>query len=101
VGVSEVVEVQCTSIRKAPGGKTVKVDLTVVNDLIINVVISGDFFLYPEEAIHDIEASIRNRTLNDAIKELNRFKGSVEFLGTSMDDIINLVIEAYNSCTKG
>lgn len=101
MGISEVAKLQCTSIRKVPGGKTVKVDLTVINDLIIDVVISGDFFLYPEEAIHDIESSIRNKTLDEAIKELNKFKESVEFLGTSVDDIINLIIEAYNSCTRG
>lgn len=91
----------CTSTKKVVGGKSVKVDLEVVNGLIVNAVVSGDFFLYPEEAIHEIESSIRGRTLEEAIREVSRFRSSVEFLGVTIDDVVHTIKEAYRRCTEG
>lgn len=36
---------------KTPGGKMVVADVTVIDDQLRNVIISGDFFLYPEETL--------------------------------------------------
>ena len=36
---------------KTPGGKLVQVDFDVRHDRLVNVEVSGDFFLYPEEAL--------------------------------------------------
>jgi lipoate---protein ligase len=36
---------------KTPGGKLIAVDFDVVDGLLRNVVVTGDFFLYPEEAL--------------------------------------------------
>lgn len=92
---------QCSSIKKVVGGKTVKVDLEVSGKTIVNAVISGDFFLYPEDAIHEIESSIRGRTVEEVVKEINRFRSSVEFLGITLDDLIQVIIDAYKSCREG
>lgn len=43
---------------KTPGGKLVAVDLEVVDDELRDVMVSGDFFLYPEEALATITASL-------------------------------------------
>lgn len=85
-----------SALRKVCGGKTVKVDLRVSDEgIITDVVISGDFFLYPEEYIHLIEESIRGRGIEEAIAELGKFRDRVEILGATFDDLINLLKEAY------
>jgi len=89
----------CTSIKRV-GGKTVKVDLEVLNDTILKIVISGDFFLYPEEAIHEIESRLTGRKVSEVANILNEFKGSVEVLGASIDDLVSVITDAYTSCSQ-
>ena len=55
---------------KTPGGKLVVVDFAVAQARLAEVVVSGDFFLYPEEALGDITGALeglasvaRNQTL--------------------------------------
>ena len=43
---------------KVPGGKLVKVDFAVSGDALREVVVSGDFFLYPEETLEDIRGAL-------------------------------------------
>ncbi|ARO15199.1 lipoate---protein ligase [Ketogulonicigenium robustum] len=43
---------------KVPGGKLVVADLTVADDKLVDVHISGDFFLEPAEALEDIIAAL-------------------------------------------
>jgi lipoate-protein ligase A len=46
---------------KTPGGKLVAVDLDVADDQLVNVMVSGDFFLYPEEALADITGALEGQ----------------------------------------
>lgn len=39
---------------KVPGGKMVVVDFDIAEGRLANVMLSGDFFLYPEEALEQI-----------------------------------------------
>lgn len=50
---------------KTPGGKLVVVDFNVEQGRLRNVVVTGDFFLYPEETLDTI-----NQTLEDAPADL-------------------------------
>ncbi len=43
---------------KVPGGKLVVVDLDVVDDVIANFRLAGDFFLEPDDALEDINAAV-------------------------------------------
>ena len=43
---------------KTPGGKLVQVDFDVRDGRLTNVEVSGDFFLYPDEALGPITASL-------------------------------------------
>ncbi len=59
---------------KVPGGKLVVVDLEVVNDTLKDVVVSGDFFLEPDEALvvvstalDGLPADSTTRVLADAV----------------------------------
>jgi lipoate-protein ligase A len=44
---------------KTPGGKLVRVDLEVDNGVLRAVVVSGDFFLYPDDALEAITGSLQ------------------------------------------
>ena len=44
---------------KTPGGKLVRVDFEVADGVLRDVVVSGDFFLYPEEALEAITGSLQ------------------------------------------
>lgn len=46
---------------KTPGGKLVRVDFDVADGRLANVMISGDFFLYPEEAFDGIAAALEGQ----------------------------------------
>ncbi len=43
---------------KTPGGKLVVVDFELRDDRLTNVMVSGDFFLYPEEALESITTAL-------------------------------------------
>jgi lipoate---protein ligase len=43
---------------KTPGGKLVQIDFDLEDERLRNVVVSGDFFLYPEEALTAITAAV-------------------------------------------
>ncbi len=43
---------------KTPGGKLVKVDLAVADGRLRDIAVTGDFFLYPEEALGAISSSL-------------------------------------------
>ena len=44
---------------KTAGGKLVRVDFDVADGALRDVVVSGDFFLYPEEALDAITGSLQ------------------------------------------
>jgi lipoate-protein ligase A len=45
---------------KTPGGKPIAVEFDVVDNELRNVVVTGDFFLYPEEALPFLAGSLEN-----------------------------------------
>lgn len=84
---------------KVPGGKLVKVDFTVAGDTLTDVVVSGDFFLYPEETLDDIRAALEGMpVLADADAIADRIRSgidpSAELLGTSPEAIATAVLRA-------
>jgi len=45
---------------KTPGGKLIAVEFDVVDGELRNVVVTGDFFLYPEEALPVLAEALEN-----------------------------------------
>lgn len=77
---------------KVPGGKLVKVDFAVADDTLREVVVSGDFFLYPEETLEEIRMSLEGLPAStdeagiaDHIR--SRIDPGAELLGTSPEAI--------------
>jgi lipoate-protein ligase A len=55
---------------KVPGGKLVAVDLSVVDDRLAEVQVSGDFFLDPDEALPVIDRALGGLSVDTAVAEL-------------------------------
>jgi lipoate-protein ligase A len=55
---------------KEPGGKLIQVDFDLVGGRLNHVQVSGDFFLYPEEALEGIVAAVEGTSAD--LSELNR-----------------------------
>lgn len=54
-------------VYKVPGGKLVAVEFAVVDGVLQDVVVTGDFFLYPEEALPVLAFAIEG-----AVADLDR-----------------------------
>ena len=87
---------------KVPGGKLVKVDFSVSKGALREVVVSGDFFLYPEETLEDIRAALEGLPsstdeagIADHIR--SRIDPGAELLGTSPEAIAIAVRRALST----
>jgi lipoate-protein ligase A len=73
---------------KTPGGKLVQVDFDVEDERLRNVEVTGDFFLYPEEALTAITASVEGSPVDMPLAERTAaiaaaIPPGVEWLGSS------------------
>ena len=81
-------------VKRITSGKTLCIDIVVGNDgRIVELIVSGDFFVYPEEAIEAIEEKARGCLID----ELIGFIKELEFtpIGFSKEDLVRAVVEAY------
>lgn len=47
---------------KVPGGKLVVADVAIADDTLVDVALSGDFFLEPDSALAAIDAALRGQS---------------------------------------
>ncbi|HEU5328992.1 MAG: biotin--protein ligase [Thermomicrobiales bacterium] len=55
---------------KTPGGKLVVADFAVCDGVVRDVVVSGDFFLYPEEALTVITGAVEGAPAESTADEI-------------------------------
>ena len=84
-----------TFIKRVPGGKTLQIDIDC-NDRINYILISGDFFAYPEDFIDKLQEAITGKSISEAIKTISLLYKKIkpELLGISIDDIIDVLRKA-------
>lgn len=80
--------------RRCAGGKTVDVEVEAEGGVLRKVLISGDFFAYPEGALEELERALENRgaekgAILAAIREVG-----VEFLGVKPEELAEMILEA-------
>jgi lipoate-protein ligase A len=73
---------------KEPGGKLVQIDFAIDDGRIVQVEVSGDFFLYPEEALDGIVGAVEGspvlQTTEDRASAIaGAIPADVEWLGSS------------------
>lgn len=86
---------------KTPGGKLVVVDFDIVDGRFKNMVISGDFFLYPEEehqalttALEGVDVELDDESFAERIRM--DLHPDAELLGTSPEGIVIAVRRALD-----
>lgn len=84
---------------KTAGGKLVIVDFEVASGRLRNVMVSGDFFLYPDSALGSISGSLEglDASLDEAgfaSKVRSGIEPGAELVGTSPEGIAIAVVRA-------
>lgn len=87
---------------KMPGGKLIAVEFDVTNGELRDVVVTGDFFLYPEEALPLLGAALEGSptTLDEAgyaarVRTALHTKG--ELVGSSPEALAAAVVRALRA----
>ena len=84
---------------KTPGGKLIAVEFSVDAGHLRDVVVTGDFFLYPEEALPSLSAALEGSpvdlTAGDFADRVRpALSGGVELLGSSPEALGVAVVRA-------
>jgi lipoate---protein ligase len=84
---------------KTPGGKLIAVEFDVVEGELRNVVVTGDFFLYPEEALPILAGALENApaSLHEASYAASirtALEASAELVGSSPEALAAAVVRA-------
>lgn len=87
-----------STIRKFSGGKLLKVMVRSKHGVIQEARVTGDFFVYPEEALEMIEESLKGIPITAIKQTLEREmeEGRIAMVGFKLDDLINMI----EACTK-
>ncbi|MFW5991323.1 MAG: lipoate protein ligase C-terminal domain-containing protein [Candidatus Nanoarchaeia archaeon] len=74
---------------KVPKGKLLRLQVSLENDIISSIKISGDFFAHPERAIEEIEELLAGKRIAEVEKELSKFikKNNIELIGFEAGDL--------------
>jgi len=79
--------------------KTVKVDVVIGDECkIIDIIISGDFFAYPEDSIERLESKLKECRDELCIEEAFRELSSSVVLGVNVEDLKNKVMGFIKNC---
>ena len=85
-----------SSDYKAPGGKLVRVRLTISDGRIQSAKISGDFFLIPEESLPKLEKMLEDVRLEESELKLlvdRFFRGTgAKGLGVTPEDFVKAIL---------
>ncbi len=86
---------------KVPGGKLLRVTLELDESTdpakIASIVLNGDFFMHPEEAIEELESRLVNvplvvEALQDVVQAF--FDTDVEVIGADVESIVHVILAA-------
>jgi hypothetical protein len=82
---------------KVEGGKLLKCTLEVKDSVIQSAKITGDFFMYPEEKIEDLENIIKDLKLDE--EEISKaisdfYSCNVLVVGAKADDFVKLIMSS-------
>ncbi len=83
-------------LKKIKGGKTVKVDLEFdEGGRIHNIIISGDFFVYPQEMLEALENELKGCKVNEVREVIEKYSTKMTVLGFTLEDVIELIEKAF------
>lgn len=82
-----------TKYKKISGGKSIKIDLEIIDGKIVKFILSGDFFAFPNEKLEEMEKKIIGKNIDEAEKIINEYKYKINLIGISFNDILSLLNE--------
>ena len=81
---------------KVKGGKLIRCALELSDNVTVDVKITGNFFMHPEESIEKLENILKGTELNkEALKEkITKFYNSnTQVIGAKIDDFVTLLMK--------
>lgn len=84
-------------MRKVEGGKLLRCRMRVSEGVILELQITGDFFMHPEEMLENLESALRGARLEQGELEgiVAEFYGSgVQVIGAEVEDFVRLLMDA-------
>ena len=80
---------------KIKGGKFIKINYEINNNIISKIKYTGDFFLYPEESLIDLERLLTGKKFEyDVLKPIiNNFFNDKMLIGVSASDFLELLFQ--------
>jgi len=87
---------------KVPGRKLIRVECTIDGGVLRRIVITGDFFVHPEDGIQELENELtsleaKQETLRSHV--LNFFKTGYDIVGATPEDFAKAVLEAASQAS--
>ena len=82
-----------TKYKKISGGKSIKIDLEIIDGKIVKFILSGDFFAFPNEKLEEMEKKIIGKNIDEVEKIINEYKYKINLIGISFNDILSLLNE--------
>ncbi len=76
-------------------GKLIRIKAEFEGEKIRKIRITGDFFLYPEEAIERIESSLKGLKISDVKEKLEEMMKDMEYEGISPEALAKAIEEAW------
>ncbi len=90
---------QVTALRKTPGGLVrVSIALNIQGNFIVSALITGDFQVFPQRAIMDLEARLKNlsadeESIREAVYDFFQ-ETETRIFGVEPDDLVQIILEA-------
>ena len=81
------------SASEIKSGKYLKVMIKVKENIIEELIIHGDFFAFPEDAIDVLEKNAKGKTLDDVLKFVDEL--DVHLVGISKEDLKGVIKKAF------
>ena len=97
-----LLKMKSKSVYKIPNGKLLKIFLEFDENknLIKKINITGDFFVYPEEAIETLENELKDTILKkvNLFEKINEviIKNKIEFIGLNAEGLTEGILRCVN-----
>ena len=74
---------------KVEGGKLLRLQVSLENEIIKDIKINGDFFVHPEDSIFKIESFLIGKKTKNIDKDLNSFleRENIKIIGFNAHDL--------------
>lgn len=74
-------------------GKLLRIEFERHDDVVKDIRITGDFFVYPENALEEMEELIKGQHVNNIQKELETYmsENQVKLIGFEVKDVLDIL----------